>query len=134
MNSTVRVATIITSISLSLLMQDSLLAQPADANYDEAKVPPYTLPDPLFSSDGTRITTSQEWQQKRRPEVLRLFQTHVYGRSPGRPKEMKWEVISVNTNALAGKAVRKEVAVYFEGRKDGPKMDILIYQPIKTTK
>src|SRR5262245_20521676 len=121
MNSTVHLAATITSISISLLMQDSLVGQPKDTNYDESKVPKYTLPDPLISSDGTRVTTSHEWQQKRRPEVLRLFQTHVYGRSPGRPKDMKWEVTSVDKNALGGEATRKEVSVFFEGRKDGPK-------------
>ena len=73
MKSTARLAAIITATSLSLLMPESLLGQPKDANYDEAKVPKYTLPDPLLSSEGTRITTSHEWQQKRRPEILRLF-------------------------------------------------------------
>jgi hypothetical protein len=116
-----------------MFMQDSVDAQPKDANYDEAKVPKYTLPDPLVSQDGSRITTSQEWQQKRRTEILRLFETHVYGRSPGRPTGMKWEVVSDDRNALGGKAARQEVTVYFEGRKDGPQMHILIYRPNKPT-
>ena len=134
MKSTARLAAIITAISLSLLMQESLFGQPTEANYDEVKVPKYALPDPLLSSEGTRITTSHEWQQKRRPEILRLFESQEYGRSPGHPTKMKWEVTSVDKNALGGQATRKEVSVYFEGRKDGPKMSILIYQPNNTRK
>ena len=33
---------------------DELLAQ-AGANYDESKVPQYTLPDPLVLADGTKV-------------------------------------------------------------------------------
>src|SRR5271165_5639433 len=37
------------------------------ANYDEAKANPYPhLPDPLVAKDGTRITTADQWWNKRR--------------------------------------------------------------------
>ena len=32
-------------------------AQQPPGNYDEDKVPAYTLPDPLLQADGTRVTT-----------------------------------------------------------------------------
>jgi len=54
----------------------------SEANYDERKVPEYTLPDSLLMSDGTKVTSAQAWKTGRRPEVLELFRTHVYGRSP----------------------------------------------------
>jgi hypothetical protein len=100
-----------------------------DINYDEAKVPKYVLPDPLVLADGTRVTDAKTWQQKRRPEVLELFRQHVYGRSPGRPENLKFVVRSVEPKALDGLATRKEVVVLFAGREDGPKMDLLIYIP-----
>ncbi|MBI3281270.1 MAG: acetylxylan esterase [Acidobacteria bacterium] len=105
------------------------LAQPRNANYDESKVPPYTLPDPLIFQNGARVKTPADWV-KRRAEILRLFETEVYGRTPGgRPKGMTFELASIDRNALAGKAVRKEVTVFFTGKKSGPRMDILIYLP-----
>jgi hypothetical protein len=109
--------------------------QPFKANYDEAKVPKYSLPDPLVLGDGTKVADAATWTKKRRPEILKLFEEHVYGRTPGgRPREMSFEVKSIDTKALGGKAVRKEVAIYFTGKKDGPKMDLLIYLPAQATK
>ena len=76
------------------------------------------------------MTDAETWRTKRRPEILRLFEANVYGKTPaGRPKEMSFEVTSIDKNALGGKAIRKEVSIYFTGKKDGPKMDLLIYLP-----
>ena len=104
-------------------------AQPRDANYDESKVPQYTLPDPLLMSNGQRVKDAGTWTGKRRPELLQIFETTVYGRSPGRPEGLSFELSSIEKNALGGKAVRKEVTAYFSRRKDGPKMEILLYLP-----
>ena len=58
-------------------------AQEADeANYDESKIPPYTLPALLKTSDGREITTVQQWEQIRRPELLSVFTEQVYGKMP----------------------------------------------------
>ena len=106
-----------------------LKAQPPGTNFDEAKVPKYTLPNPLVMSDGKPVTTPDEWKDQRRPEILEMFETHVYGRSPRPLKQMTFEVTSRENKALGGKAIRKEVTVYFSSDKDGPQMSILIYQP-----
>ena len=57
------------------------LAQPKDTIYDEAQVPAYTLPDPLIMHDGTKVSDADAWRNKRRAEILRLFEEHVYGRA-----------------------------------------------------
>ncbi|MEA3224825.1 MAG: hypothetical protein U9Q07_02660, partial [Planctomycetota bacterium] len=109
---------------------DLLSKRSSEANYDERKVPKYTLPDPLVASDGTKVANAATWQAKRRGEVLKLFRTQVYGRSPiERPENMTFEVFDLERKALGGFATRKQVAVNFTGKKDGPKMDILIYLP-----
>ena len=107
----------------------SMPAQPAGPNYDEAKVPAYALPDPLAGTDGAPVNTATGWREKRRPEVMRLFEEQVYGRAPGRPGTMRFETLSVVTNALGGRATRKEVAIWFTGKNDGPSMNLLLYLP-----
>jgi hypothetical protein len=107
-----------------------LTARGSETNYDEQKVPQYTLPDPLTMSDGTKVTNAQAWRTKRRPEILELFKTYVYGRAPvEKPKDMTFKVFDLERQALGGLAIRKQVAVNFTGRQDGPGMDILIYLP-----
>ena len=113
------------ALGLSVLWTATLaVAQPPGANYDEAKVPPYTLPDPLVMANGQKVADAETWRKQRRPEILELFETHMYGRSPGRPEAMTCEVTSVDKQALGGKAVRKEVSIHFTGKQgraaDGP--------------
>jgi hypothetical protein len=106
-----------------------MLMETWEVNVDEAEVPEYTLPDPLILSDGTRVADAQTWMAQRRPEILRLFEEHVYGRAPGRPVGMTFTVTLVDREALGGKATRKEVSVYFTGEENGPRMDMLVYLP-----
>lgn len=109
-------------------------AQPSGFNYDESKIPPYTLPDPLVLNNGQKVTDAAVWRAQRRPEVLALFQTHVYGRSPGKPEQLQFKVLNEDRQALGGQATRKEVRVMFTGRTNGPSMDLLIYLPNRALK
>ena len=104
-------------------------AQPADVNYDESKIPPYTLPDPLKMQSGAAVTDAAMWRSKRRPEVLALFQKNVYGKAPGRPAELKFLAPEAATDALGGKATRKQVTILLAGKPNGPKMELLLYLP-----
>jgi len=109
---------------------EELMKRRSETNYSEQRVPKYTLPNPLVLSDGTRVTNARTWRTKRRPEILELFRKYVYGRAPiGRPKNMAFKVFDLERKALAGLATRKQVTVNFTDKKDGPKMDILIYLP-----
>ena len=127
-------AAVLATVLLAPLPASIGAAQQPEANYDESKVPKYTLPDPLVTAGGERVTSVQAWHRRRRPEILQLFETFVYGRSPGRPNGMAFEQTSIENKALGGKAVRKQVSVYFTGKKDGPAMDLLIYLPRATNR
>jgi (4-O-methyl)-D-glucuronate---lignin esterase len=98
-------------------------------NYDESKVPAYTLPDPLTFSDGTPVRDERDWRERRRPEIQELFEEQMYGRAPGRPEGLHFDTMTVEANALGGKATRKEIAVHFGSDSDGPRMDLLLYIP-----
>ena len=98
-------------------------------NYDEALVGTYKLPDPLVLANGKPVRDAKTWYQKRRPEIVRLFEENHFGRSPGRPTGMSFDVFDKGTPALGGKAIRRQVTVYFSRDKAEPKMDLLIYLP-----
>ncbi len=100
-----------------------------EVNYDESKVPDYTLPDPLVMQDGRPVATAEMWRAERRPEVLRLFEEHMYGKPLGTPPKLRFEVFEQAGDALEGKATRKQVRVHFADGDDAPTMDILIYLP-----
>src|SRR4029077_218359 len=99
------------------------------AHYDEALVGTYKLPDPLTLANGKQVRDAKTWFEKRRPEIVRLFEEDQYGRSPGRPAGMSFDVFDKGTPSLDGKAVRRQVTVYFSEDKSGPKMDLLLYLP-----
>jgi len=98
-------------------------------NYTEAKVAPYTLPEVLQLADGRPVSDAATWLEKRRPEIVRLFEENQYGRSPGRPDDMSFDVFDKATPAFEGKATRRQVTIYFSKDKAGPQMDLLIYLP-----
>ena len=108
------------------------MLDPAEANYDESSVPPYTLPDPLSLPDGSRVTDAATWARLRRPQILALFEEQVYGRAPGRPEGLAWHVASLDDHALDGLATRKEITIRFAGPQ-GPQMSLLLYLPHRRT-
>ena len=117
------------STGLPFILVATAIAQPSGINYDEAKVPAYNLPDALLCADGTCVTNAVLWQEKRRPELLRVFEQEVYGRAPGRPGGMRFETNSLVPNALDGLATRKEIAIWFNAKKLGPSLNLLLYVP-----
>ena len=88
-----------------------LSKQRADANYDEAKVPPYTLPDLLAGKKGA-VKTPEDWPA-RRAEILDLFRDTVYGRSPGKPDKAD-VYITHNPGAMDGDAAHRLVGIVSE--------------------
>jgi hypothetical protein len=100
-------------------------------NYDEAKVGTYTLPDPLVLADGSPVRDAKTWAERRRPEIVALFEENQYGRSPGRPAGITFDVFDKGTPAFEGKAIRRQVTVQFSADK---KMDLLLYLPAHSQK
>jgi hypothetical protein len=103
-------------------------------NYSEDSVGTYTLPDPLVMLNGKKVKNARTWYKKRRPEIVRLFEEFQYGRVPVKPKDMTFNVFDKGTPALDGKAIRKQITVYFTNDTSDYKMDILIYLPVNATK
>lgn len=85
---------------------------------EEHKVGPYQLPEVLRRTNGAQVTAAAEWPA-RRAEILELFRTHVYGRSPGRPSKLAFEEVRKDPAALGGAATLKQITIRceHEGRK-----------------
>ena len=76
---------------------------PNFANYDESKANPYpNLPDVLTLKNGTKVTTEEEWWEKRRPEIVEDFDREIYGRTPKNFPKVKWEVTESKPDTVAG--------------------------------
>ena len=105
------------------------LPRPIPVNYDESRVGTYALPDPLVLTNGKQVRDAGTWRKKRRPEILELVETSMHGRSPGRPRAMTFNVFDKGTPAFGGKALRRQVTIYFTQDKSGPKMDLAVYLP-----
>lgn len=111
------------------------LSRGANGITDEAQVPAYALPDPLTCADGTKVADAMTWNEKRRPELLRLFEREVYGRTlVGRPDAWRFVVREEKKDARGGKATRLRIGVLFEGREDGRQMELLVFLPNDVTR
>jgi pimeloyl-ACP methyl ester carboxylesterase len=88
------------------------------------------LPDPLIATNGAKITTLEEWRASRRAEVLELFREHVYGRMPvRRPEGLKFEITDIATNAMEGKATRKQVKISYRGPGGDGAIKLVLFIP-----
>lgn len=128
------------SVCLGLLLLPVVHSQPAQGqkpfvpNYDESRVPKYTLPSLLTCADGTVVKDAETWQNKRRAEVLALFETHVYGKTPkkslGKPQ---YQVETSDKVVFGGKEqtnlIRKLVTIRFPNAPKAPLLHVLIYLP-----
>ncbi|MDG2207262.1 MAG: acetylxylan esterase [Pirellulales bacterium] len=103
-------------------------------NYEEAKVPEYTLPDPLVAEDGESVRTADQWFSSRRKEILELFRREVYGRIPPTTVSPQLNVTEQGTPALDGSALRRQVTIRLGEEPSSPKIDLLIYYPAHITK
>ena len=117
---------------ISILITETGLSEASypEANYDESRVPAYTLPDPLTCLDGRKVTDASTWRGHRRPEILSLFEEQVYGRAPrwdGATTAETLEVIPI----LNGKAERRQIRLHFARGGKECALLLLVYTPIK---
>ena len=103
-------------------------AQETETNEDERKVGTYILPEVLLTNSGEIVNTKKAWENVRRPEIVSFFEQHIYGKTPAAKLPVRVVVNTVDQQALNGRAIRKQITLYFSD-KDKPKMDILLYLP-----
>ena len=97
-------------------------------NYDESKVPAYTLPDPLNFNNGLKVSSKDDWT-KRRAELYSIFEHEVYGISPVWNGRLTAKEISADPHALGDKAVRREIRIRLQNGDRELEFTLLVYLP-----
>ena len=97
-------------------------------NYDESKVPAYKLPDLLAG-----VKTVKDWERRRRPELVRLFEEEMFGSVPGKPQALHFQVRENASDAFDGLATRRQVRIFFDA-EESLYEDLLIFIPNNRTK
>ena len=121
---TLLLASIIFASIISVKAQDQI-----ESNYDEAKVPAYTLPDPLNSLAGKKISNKKEWEKTRKPEILRLFEDNIYGQLPKDYDKITFTTIHEDSNSMNGKAHLKEVLIEVFRINKSIKIKLVVFIP-----
>src|SRR5215472_619895 len=98
----VRAATGLLILSTAILPTRSLMAQNRFPEPDKLPSHP-ELPDPLVMFNGERVTSKQQWFDKRRPELKALFQHYMYGYLLP-PEKIAAKVDHEDAKAFGGKA------------------------------
>jgi hypothetical protein len=99
------------------------------SNYDESKVPPYTLPDPLVLANGKPVTNADTWRRERRPEIMRLYETEIFGRVPASAPKVTWKVTGTEAAAREGTVTIKRIDGTIGSAADAPKIALTLYTP-----
>ncbi len=100
----------------------------SEANYDESKVPGYVLSEVLLGEDGAVVSDPAQWQ-KRRAEILSLFEQNIYGKRPENSVQMTCEKRESSTDALNGLATREQWELQFQSTHGQARIDVLLYRP-----
>ena len=122
-------AALLTAILAALPFPAASAQDPPGTNYDESRVGTFELPDPFLCRDGTKVTTPEEWKQKRRGELLTLFQRDMYGVMPTADCARLASKFLDEKTVFDGKAVQQQVVLYLNAPEKTPKMNLLIYLP-----
>lgn len=101
----------------------------APANTDESKVNDYTLPDPLRLQNGKRVKSVKVWEEKRRPEILSLFEEHQHGKTPDTTIKATYDIIERNAVSQGGMAKRTQVRIRFSDDPEAPVIRVLVNVP-----
>lgn len=115
--------------NLSAQKRDYVVKQGLVLSYVESDVPAYTLPDMLTCEDGTKVTSIEQWETKRCPEILSLFAHEEFGVTPKESIDVSYETLSENPKALGGKATCRQVRLWFSNEYKRIPAVLLIYIP-----
>ncbi|WP_215239545.1 dienelactone hydrolase family protein [Dyadobacter helix] len=120
--------------TFALLFVTTLITRIQAQNYDERKVPRYTLPEPLTTSSDMEVKNIKTWEKVRRPEILQLFEDNIYGQMPEYYDKISYEITSEDKTAMNGKAHLKQVLIRITQKDKVVKINLTLFIPQNSTK
>lgn len=87
---------------------------PNAANYDEARAGTPGLPPLMLSNTGRPVRNSKDWD-RRRKEIVELFDREIYGRVPLTAPKISWNLVKTEKAVEGGIPVTR---AWLEGKAD----------------
>ena len=102
-----------------------------DVIYSEKQVPFYELPDPLVTIEGKRITTKEEWLNERRPQIMGMFASNIYGRipEPETPVDVNYRMLSEDKEFFDGRCTRKHILAKYSNERGSVEIRLALFVP-----
>jgi len=106
---------------------------PNHANYDESRANPFpNLPDPLTLNNGEKVTTPKVWWERRRPELVSIFDAEVYGRVPSNLPKVTWTVAAVDHEMIGFNPVTAKDIIGEVDNSADPAIKVKIHMTLVT--
>jgi hypothetical protein len=86
----------------------------------------FTLPDPLKLADGKPVKDAATWTRQRRAELIRTYETEIWGRIPAKTPKVAWTASPVET---AGNASVKRSVGTIGSAANAPKINLKVVLP-----
>jgi len=87
------------------------------------------IPALLMAKNGNNISSAKQWEKIRRPEILAMVETEMYGIVPGELKISEITLLDQDDQAINGKAIRKQVKLTFRRNQKELNVELLMYLP-----
>jgi len=94
--------------------------------------------DPLTMQDGRKVTSPEQWFKERRPELLKLYEEHIYGkptlfRTGNTAFKTRFEYLT-SKPVYGSKGVQHQFQIVWYQDDDTHRVDVLAYVPKSDSK
>jgi hypothetical protein len=79
-------------------------------------------------ASGRRVRTAAEWKA-RRAEIVKQYETEIYGRVPANAPKVAWQITDTDARARDGAAVMKKLVGTIGSAAASPRMNVTLYTP-----
>ena len=111
----------------------AMAATVAVAEFKTAPVPK-DVPELLKTASGETVTTREQWETVRRPEIVKMLLEEEYGVRPvERPADLSFTETAVPEECYDGKAIRKRIKATYSGPGGKGEMNFSVWIPKRAT-